>query len=344
MSKQNPTPEFTLMLSADEVLVNAHRLREYCKRLIDRPINVYEAHIISIKGEVDFQTHRLSRVDTKWRYVGRVHEVLVPPDYPKSPWRDIVIPDLYIAFRPTDVKRRKETQLRILKILEEDKQSNPDDHRTSFYLARTYADVGQSENAISEFKHRISLGGWFEEIYMSHMGIAREMRKMSYPWKEIQRVYLSAFSSNPDRAEPLFEISSFLNKQKEFSLACNFAKKAFSMKYPRKSSLFVDYQVYQWKAAFEYARCSWELGNFFEGSRAVVKAYQTPKPMQNKELKILYESFKAKMKELGKEFPPSEDINFHWISWVILLCIALLLLVSARFIIINERPSKSKKE
>ena len=91
-----------------------------------------------------FDSLRLSRVDNKWRYVGRVHEYLAAPDH--KPHETPRVPRTIIKFQITDPERRSKREYKILEILLKDKEDNPQNTRTSFYLARLQHNTSNTSN------------------------------------------------------------------------------------------------------------------------------------------------------------------------------------------------------
>ena len=53
--------------------------------------------------------------------------------------------------------------------------------RYTFYLANSYRDQGNYQEAIKFYKKRIELGGWVEEIWFSHYSIGKCFQKMGQP-------------------------------------------------------------------------------------------------------------------------------------------------------------------
>ena len=110
---------FTLMLSADETVYNAHRLREFC---IKKKEEVqHGAYSIMMDTGERFESARLQRTSAGWRYHGKVHEYLAAPSRDVSSVTPLV-PAAYIRFRATDHWRRFESQKQILEILEQEKK------------------------------------------------------------------------------------------------------------------------------------------------------------------------------------------------------------------------------
>jgi tetratricopeptide (TPR) repeat protein len=336
------------MLSADETIVNGVELRKFCfQRLKEMPFiknesdakssffkwgTSNEAYVLNIQGNVHFQSNRLSRLDMNWTYTGRVHEVLVPPGFPKSRWKDVEIPRTFIKFSPTDVQRRNQKQFKILEILKEDKVKDPKDERTSFYLARAYKDVGDYESAIEEFEYRVSLEGWVEEVFQSLYAIAQCKQLLNYNWLQIENAYLRAYEYDIQRLDPLYEIMKHYISEKDWNSAMRFGEKLKYPEDPPKTLLFIDPAIYQWKGAFEYAKSAYHAEKLESGARSIVLARvgclkSTPRTELCKPLNDLYSAYAM---NLGDEFPPNIE-SLPSFTFIAALFILLFIIFSLMF-------------
>ena len=172
-----------------------------------------------------------------------------------------------------------------IRILEAEKLKRPNDTRVSFYLARTYKQVGDDELALAEFQRRIDMGGWYEEVFHSLLDQGRILARMGRdPTSKLKEAHDIA----PNRAEPLYELAAWEQKQVDacddveddyrdeekqqqkqqqkqklkglWLEACRFqhralgftyAKHAAALPYPSHSTLFVSSPVYDFKAALQ---------------------------------------------------------------------------------------------
>jgi hypothetical protein len=95
---------------------------------------------------------------------------------------------------------------------------------------------------------RIKVGGWTEETFESYLRCAKILQHLKRPWSEVQTAYLDAYRFDPKRAEPLFKIAEHWYGQQHHALSYMFASRAAELPRP-SSTLFVDEDVYTWKAA-----------------------------------------------------------------------------------------------
>lgn len=265
-------PVFVLMLSADETVYNAYSLRKFVEQHRDSTGEAHEAYPVVMDVGWKFDSLRLSRTDKGWRYVGRVHEYLAAPDHKWHP--SLRVPDAYIKFRVTDPVRRSNREYVIRDILLQEKSEKPYDTRTAFYLARTYNVIGNHSAALDEFRRRVSLGGWQEEVYESLYAIAWQLEALGRPWIEIQEAFLDAYDHSNERAEPLYSIASHYYKEKKLGLAYMYAYHASTLPYPTQAVLWVQQAVYDWQCHFLVGMTAHKLGplKYAEGAYSLMVA------------------------------------------------------------------------
>jgi tetratricopeptide (TPR) repeat protein len=235
-----PEPGFAMpALTADEVLL-------LC-RFRDTSVSWFRTTLI--------------RASLPWRYVGVVHEGLVC-DAPRSAGRiaGLSIHSLSDGARNVDLVKKYQEDVRVLEaaLVEE-----PDNARYVFYLARSYHDAGQLEQALATYERRAAMGGWAEEVFHSLHQSAALRQRLGRPWPEVLNAYLVAYQARPGRAEPLYEIAAHYRKSSAWALAELFARAACMIARPA-DILFVDDSVYDWRARDELAVAAFFLGKFTE--------------------------------------------------------------------------------
>ncbi|WP_253900572.1 glycosyltransferase [Mycobacterium asiaticum] len=197
------------------------------------------------------------------RYEGVVHEyVMVDSDFS----HDRLDGDYYIDSRRLGARNRNPQQKfesdRDLLLAEV--QRNPEDSRSVFYLAQSYFDMGDFENARNWYEHRVGMGGWAEEVYHSLYRVAESMWSMGATWPEVQDAYLRAWEFRPTRAEPLYAIAYRYRLDERYQLGYLFAKHAAEIPYPTEDTLLVAADTYTWGALDEAAVCASWIGKHAE--------------------------------------------------------------------------------
>jgi SAM-dependent methyltransferase/glycosyltransferase involved in cell wall biosynthesis len=229
-----------------------------------------------LEGEVDFTeldadaysmqfrdgTHywrlQLFRDGLPWRYAGVLHEVAVCD----APYRQ----ERFEGNYHIDSQRLGSRNLaphkyaRDADILLAEVQRKPEDARSVFYLAQSYRDAGNNEQALKWYKRRAEMAGWQEEVYCALFEAARAMEHLGLPWSDVQDAYVRAWNYRPTRAEPLYAIAHRCRVDEDYTTGHQFATRAAKLLLPAEDMLFVDTSVYHWRAWDEAAVCASWLG------------------------------------------------------------------------------------
>ena len=193
----------------------------------------------------------LMKASLPWQYKGVVHEYLTA-DVPhqivdlRGPWVEV--------FHDGARARRGDaiTYAEDAKLLRAALDRDPGDARSAFYLAQSLKDAGQLTEAYAAYKARSMMPGWDEETWYARLEMARLAERTGAPPETVQRHYLTAYNARPTRAEPLVDLARWHRLNGEFALAFVFAYQATILRNP-DDRLFVDSDVYQWRALDEVA-------------------------------------------------------------------------------------------
>jgi GR25 family glycosyltransferase involved in LPS biosynthesis len=235
-----------------------------------------DSYLLRFGGELRYWRKQIFRDGLRWRYEGLVHEYPVCPDLTDE---ERLEGDYYIESRRLGARGRSaDTYRRDCAVLHEALERNPDDARATFYLAQSYYDSGDHERALEWYTRRAAMGGWGEEIFQSLLrrGACFTMLGES---GQARAAYLKAWHERPTRAEPLYEIARQCRLSEEFELGYLFAKRATGIPYPARDSLFIQADVYAWRAVDELAICSYYAGQHqesFDLSTALLQASSLP--------------------------------------------------------------------
>jgi glycosyltransferase involved in cell wall biosynthesis len=222
-----------------------------------------DAYDMRLRGSGNiFWRQQLFRDGLPWRYVGAIHEY-AHCDEPFTRVRlegDYYIDDRHIGARSRD----PQTNARDIELLLAEVERNPDDARLVFHLALTYLGVPDFVKARKWALHRAGMGGWDEEVYYSLNVLAESMWRLHEPWEHIQSVYLQAWKFRPTRAEPLWLIAHFYTGEKQYETGYFFAACAASIPLPQQDTLFVNSEIYAWRAVDVQAECATRIGKHEE--------------------------------------------------------------------------------
>jgi glycosyltransferase involved in cell wall biosynthesis len=241
--------DYIWVIDADDILVGAPDFTELSA-------DIYRMRL----GDASFTYWRpqLFRDGVRVRYEGVVHETAV--------WEsDSVVGrlegDYYVESRRLGARSRDaQKYARDRDLLLAEVERNPEDARSVFYLAQSYFDLDDFDNARKWYERRVEMGGSDEEVYYSMLRLAESMGELKWPWLVVQDVYLQAWEFRPTRAEALYAIARRYREQQRYLPGHLFAQRAAQISFPEKDLLFIAADVYAWRALDEQAVCASQLG------------------------------------------------------------------------------------
>ena len=205
---------------------------------------------------------RVSLVSNKlpWRWEGVLHEYLECDQVVTQPrvpgfWINVT-PEGARSADPKKYEKDAEILLEALKL-------EPNNSRYVFYLAQSYRDCGQLEDALTYYQQRTSMGGWEEEVWYSTFECARMAELLGRPYEQVVAGYLQAYQLRPQRAESLTRLANYCRGRSDWHNAYLFGRTAAETPVPA-DRLFVDLSVYQWFAKDEVALAAFYTGRFAE--------------------------------------------------------------------------------
>lgn len=216
-----------------------------------------------------FQRLHLVRLDRPWRWVGAVHEHL---DLPDGRTEHLDAPRI-IQHHDGARSRDPETYRRDAALLETELRSRPGDPRAQFYLAQSWRDAGDLDEALTAYRARAAnCDGWQQEAWYSLFQIGVLLERRGGSPAEVSEAYLAAFQADPSRSEPLVELARFERGRERYSVALVYAHAATHIEQPGPEALFVDLDAHTWRAWDEVAVSSYWAGRYAEGAVAARKA------------------------------------------------------------------------
>ncbi len=162
-------------------------------------------------------------------------------------------------------------------------EKEPDNTRYVYYLAVSYLNAGKWQQALDNFQKRIALGPHlagsgeiFNALYFS--GCLQITLKME-PKKIIDSLS-NAYLYDPSRAEPLYQLGSYLIEQQSYLLADLVLRKALTLPQPKEifGSHYILNWIYDWGVLHKFAECSFKMGQFGESKKALEKLIEMPLP------------------------------------------------------------------
>ena len=149
--------------------------------------------------------------------------------------------------------------LRDIKLLLKAIEIEPTNCRYYFYLANSYFDLEDYDNAILYYKRRIDLKGWPEEIFYSWYRLGFCFQKLDII-PDMISCWLTAYQELPCRSESLYEIIKYYRIIGNHHLCNLFYNIAKECDYPKDCTLFIHKDVYDYKLLEEYTIFGYYVG------------------------------------------------------------------------------------
>ncbi len=196
-----------------------------------------------------------------WRYAGVLHEYLTCEG--AGPTGSLPL----TMRRNHDGARRRDpsTYRKDVAVLEAALSAEADPFliaRYTFYLAQSYRDSGQPENALQAYLRRADLGYWHEEIFVALVQAARLMEMLGHPGEDVLATYARAREVCPDRAaEALHGAARHCRLGDRFEEGYQQALGGLHQARPA-GGLFVETWIYDYGLLDELAVCAYWAGRY----------------------------------------------------------------------------------
>lgn len=237
--------DYVLLIDADMVL-NVHRAFKQSLTAT--------AYLVRYNGALDYWQTMLVASGGNWEYVGPTHEYIYSPLSRRAEKLDAISLTHF-----ADGGERSEKFVRDIILLEKALIDDPANTRYMFYLAQSYANLGDYAQAVNWYRKRIDAGGWDEERWYSMYQLAAILKKSGAETEAVINAYLQAYEYRPSRGEPLYHLAKMLRDKQRYSLAVLYLERVIKMPYPQ-DILFIEKSVYDYLALFEYAICAHYTG------------------------------------------------------------------------------------
>jgi glycosyltransferase involved in cell wall biosynthesis len=252
--------DYALVNDADDILE--------ARNGFTMPVLVAPTYALRVEhGSLSHYRPHFFRRDAGYRYEGVVHEYATNGTYEEHEVLDGLVCRIVGGGARSRVSE-EEKFLRDAKVLRAALVKDPTNARYVFYLAQSYRDAGHLPAAIASYERRAGMtNGFYEEVFVSLLEIARARVKLSAPEHEVVAAYMRAFEKAPRRAEPLFELARYFRSKDRFAVAYVYAKACVGMLRP-PDRLFVNDFVYDWAALDEFAINAFYVRDFDAGVQA----------------------------------------------------------------------------
>ena len=283
---------FLLLLDTCDELRGGDKLRAYAKKEMNTTNDTYLTSQHWWSGNYDkYFNIRFIKPRRGLRYKGSVHEWIEKVD--KDPSKnttavrmsdDIVLYQDRIKYGVSSQYRYKRDKV----FLYNDYKKDPTNTRTLFYLAQTFACLGEIEDAFYFYKLRSEYDGFLEEKFHSFLKCGIYSEHLNHDWSTSLSYYIKAIEQSQDRAEPMVKISEYYAKKQKWVLAYTFASMACSLKYPEHCILFVNSDCYNYTRWSVLGIVGYYCGKYAEGKAGCLKAIEAGlnKDLDKKNLKF----------------------------------------------------------
>ena len=217
--------------------------------------------ILLFQGNEDFY-YKNSRIvkNAGYSYFGVTHEYLNLPDGHTS---HCFTKDQLFILDIGDGGSKENKFQRDIELLTNGIKDDPNNVRYHFYLANSYNDSGNKEMAIEYYKKRAEMGGWYQEVWMSHyrLGLIYESKQPEFAIFH----WLQCLQIVPNRIENLYEIIKYYRIHSKHKIAMEFYKMAKNILATlnddeKDNFLFLNNDVYKYKLEYEYTIIACYLG------------------------------------------------------------------------------------
>jgi glycosyltransferase involved in cell wall biosynthesis len=235
--------DYILIMDADMILnVKA----PFKHRLTD------DYYDIRYEGGLDYAQPMLISNRHNWQYKGVTHEYI----YADTAETLGLMPEITLTHFGDGGSRADKFE-RDIQLLLKGLEDEPDNSRYMFYLAQSYKDTEQWEQAIYWYQRRIDAQGWEEEQWYCMFQLAEMKSRLQHPWPEVLSAYLAAFDARPVRLEPIYAIVKHYRQAGQYFQGYLYSSIVMKgIPYPENDRLFIDRGVYEHLLLLEHAACA----------------------------------------------------------------------------------------
>jgi FkbM family methyltransferase len=246
--------DYVFVIDADEVL-------EIAADFVLPALTADSYDLRILYGGYSYLRKQLVRNALPWRYEGVVHEHIVC----EVARTEQFLPGLHtVPHRDGARARDPDTYRRDARLLEQALADDPRNARNVFYLAQSYRDAGDLALALQNYKRRVELGGWADEVWYSLYEVAQLKQRLEHPWPQVMEAYLAAWQYDGSRAGPLYRIAAHFQRKGEYNTSHVFLSRAVQVPRPADDRLFVEQSIYDYQVLLEYAVACHYVGHHAE--------------------------------------------------------------------------------
>jgi glycosyltransferase involved in cell wall biosynthesis len=259
--------DYLLFLDADEQLAFAPGFH---KPFLDK-----DFYLLTCDNQgVKYGRKQMVNNHLKWEWQGAVHECIESLDAGTRTFD--LVPGVVnlISWDGSRSKDPKKYQ-KDAAVLEKALLKDPTNKRNQFYLAKSYQDARMPREALKNYEKRIAMGDWDPEVEWSLFQIGILQEELNMPSNTIIDSYSRAYQASLTRAEPLYRLACFYNKQRKYLLGYWVLKHALMIPCPA-SAMYLENWIYDFGLLSELSAAAFYLGKYDEAREACVEILRKP--------------------------------------------------------------------
>jgi glycosyltransferase involved in cell wall biosynthesis len=242
--------DYILVIDADDLMGFPPNGKEILTSLLEKE-SPNGAQLIIKQNTIEYWRSQIFKANDDWKYVGVLHEY---PTNGKPNCKQIKLPkEFWMESRRLGGRNREGNKMeRDIAVLTKGLEDEPDNDRYVFYLAQSYKDNGNFEQALKYYKKRFKIGRWAEEAWYSAYRVG-ECYKMLKNIPKFEYWMQKAHAFRPWRAEPIYQLTEFFRVNSQLHKAYHYAQIGRKIGYPKDDVLFVE--KFPHEGGFDY-ECS----------------------------------------------------------------------------------------
>lgn len=153
----------------------------------------------------------------------------------------------------------------------------PENVRYYFYLAQSYRDIRDFDNAIKFYQKRHDMGGWDEEVWFALYMVGWCMHERGDSYEDVSAIMMKAWLLRPWRIEPLWILTMKSRTLEKWPQAYQLARICATTPYPPPHDvLFIAKAAYGFSSLDEYAVAAFHTGHFEEAEQIGLGMLENP--------------------------------------------------------------------
>lgn len=230
--------DYILVIDADDLIFYPDNGVEFLRETLKKDSPNGCSFDIHQGSGFNYKRFQIFKAKDGWAYKGVVHEY---PTNSKDNNKMINLPStFYMESRRLGGRNLTNDKLkRDISVLIEGLKEEPDNERYMFYLAQSYKDDGNNEDAIKWYKKRFEMKRWHEEAWHSAYSAGECYRRMG-DFLNFEFWMQTAYEYYKNRAEPLYSLTKHYRETGQFYKALHYIGLARKIPYPKTDVLFIE--------------------------------------------------------------------------------------------------------